>query len=139
MEQKIEDYLHFYLSQEVCVSVWSKAFNIKLILAPEYKIGTLISINTYESFPCTVSTKGEGRTDFRYAHIKLILRPISDLKQGEIIDGGFSSHWKEIDIKNIIQNRLMPSQFVYLLNQGFDLFGLIESGLAIDRTTLPIK
>jgi len=31
---------------------------------------------------------------------------------------------------------LSPNQFMYLLARGYDLFGLIESGLAIDKTTL---
>lgn len=30
-----------------------------------------------------------------------------------------------------------PQGFMYLLKQGFDLFSLIQSGEAIDRTTLP--
>lgn len=30
----------------------------------------------------------------------------------------------------------MPNQFLYLLSKNFDLFGLIEAGLAIDKTKL---
>lgn len=33
-------------------------------------------------------------------------------------------------------NALMPNQFHYLLKQGFDLFGLIQSGQAIDAKTI---
>jgi len=34
-------------------------------------------------------------------------------------------------------SELNADQFIYLLSRGFDLFGLIEAGLAIDKTTLP--
>lgn len=33
-------------------------------------------------------------------------------------------------------NQLMPTQFHYLLKQGFDLFGLIDEGAAIDAKTI---
>jgi hypothetical protein len=34
-------------------------------------------------------------------------------------------------------NELSPEQFAYLLSIGIDLFGLIEAGLAIDKTKQP--
>ena len=40
-----------------------------------------------------------------------------------------------IDVPNL-QTYLHTNIFLYLLKQNFDLFGLIESGLAIDKATL---
>ena len=34
---------------------------------------------------------------------------------------------------------LLPEQFHYLLSKGYDLFGLIESGLAIDKNQTTVK
>lgn len=70
----------------------------------------------------------------------LVLRPLSDMTEDELQECGnmiydFSNDpelnnfkWKDFEIG------LAPEQFVYLLSKGFDLFGLIPSGLAIDNT-----
>jgi hypothetical protein len=66
--------------------------------------------------------------------IKPILRPLSDMTEEEReqlndIELGESS-WPTVAIA------LAPC-FKYLLSKHFDLFGLIESGLAIDKTKKP--
>lgn len=43
---------------------------------------------------------------------------------------------KHVMTGTLIYNQLSPAQFQYLLSRGFDLFSLIESGQAIDATTL---
>lgn len=67
--------------------------------------------------------------------VKPILRPLSDMTEEEmkiVTVSGLMS-----DLKYIInRNKWTPERFLYLLSKGFDLFGLIEEGLAIDATTL---
>lgn len=71
---------------------------------------------------------------------KPTLRPLSDMTEEER---------KEVEFKREIlydiheRNSKDPDTLImcgditkYLLKQGFDLFGLIEAGLAIDKTTL---
>lgn len=54
---------------------------------------------------------------------KLLLRPLSDMTDEEMDEVWYG-----------------PSERTrYLLSKGFDLFGLIEAGLAIDATTLKQK
>ena len=60
------------------------------------------------------------RVSWDYNQIKPILRPFSSLTEEE---------------KNQLVN-FQSKQWMYLLELGIDLFGLIESGQAIDSTTL---
>ena len=63
--------------------------------------------------------------------VKPILRPLSDMTEDE--KNNLSWEWKvDYDFKPIFR----PDQFLFLLSKHFDLFGLIDAGLAIDKTTL---
>jgi hypothetical protein len=105
---------------------------------------------------------------FKYSEIKLILRPLSDITDEEaiiiaettftdivpkedkakigraFIDYNFneSSMLQTSKIYNDISEfdfNTMPEIFKFLLSQHFDLFDLIEAGLAIDAATLKQK
>jgi len=87
---------------------------------------------------------------------QLILRPISDLKEDEAIELGkrlllvpqgrisaFKNRWNKWVVKwsdNYRDHWLVDGeifnqhQTIYLLKQCFDVFGLIELGVAIDQT-----
>lgn len=84
--------------------------------------------------------------------IKLILRPLSDMTEDEEneIEGEFGSYGlgenhlcnalKEHDLRYVKKLDEAFELTRYLLSKYFDLFGLIEAGLAIDKTKLkPIK
>lgn len=67
---------------------------------------------------------------------RLSLRPLSDMTEDE------KRKWRSLMHKQYsggaghtgyLEN---PESFRYLLSKGFDLFGLIEAGLAIDKTTI---
>ena len=89
-------------------------------------------------------------TDINGVHIwwkskdcKLLLRPLSDMTEDEgfalsdimgfFTPDNFISAIKS-GSKYVMDFRLSFELTQYLLKQGFDLFGLIESGLAIDKT-----
>jgi len=102
---------------------------------------------------------------YAFVHdIKPILRPLSDMTEEEKIMLcclNLTNEWKPghiiqtndediaamrvFDHKGnykslyIPKNKISPSNFLWLLSKHFDLFGLIESGLAIDKTTLTNK
>ena len=70
--------------------------------------------------------------------IKLILRPLSSMTEDELKEC-------DIDLGQILLAQFpkdgglkffSPNQFIWLLNKSFDLFGLIESGLALDATKI---
>jgi hypothetical protein len=83
--------------------------------------------------------------------MKPILRPLSDLTKEITVDGkkiivsdetavGFA-HGREYRSIGIVQNRLTTNTITYddmviLLSYHFDVFGLIDKGLAIDINTL---
>lgn len=76
------------------------------------------------------------------ADVKPILRPLSDMTKKEMEECGnmvydFSDEpklnrwrWEDFDLL------LCSVQFLWLLKNGFDLFDLIPSGQAIDKTTI---
>jgi hypothetical protein len=75
-----------------------------------------------------------------YKKVHLDLRPLSDMTYQELQECGnmvydfsddpeLNNHkWQDFEIG------LAPEQFHWLLSKHFDLFGLIEAGLAIDKT-----
>jgi len=73
---------------------------------------------------------------YNYNECKPILRPLSDLTKDELREQGF---WHHIDyLTHEKQNPIKaPYKMVeYLFSKHFDVFGLIESGLAIDINTI---
>lgn len=56
--------------------------------------------------------------------VRLLLRPLSDMTRKEELTHMDNSKW----------GPYTAIEFKWLLSEGFDLFGLIEAGLAIDKT-----
>lgn len=65
----------------------------------------------------------------------LILRPLSDMtgEETKIVSEKWTTEQLPLNNKGMC---IPASLTMYLIKQGFDLFGWIESGLAIDRTNL---
>lgn len=122
MEKKIKDYLHLYIGCEVQVTPFH---DIKYI-------GKLIGTDGY----CQLSVVINGDHFSTERHIsicKLLLRPLSDMTEEE-------KEWQQNQSKK--SSGFFPSYTEiaeltkYLLSREFDLFHLIESGLALDKTKL---
>ena len=74
---------------------------------------------------------------YKYSDIKLVLRSLSDMTEKEA---------KEMDLSDVqkgllafghkLQMYMTPNQFNSCLKNHFDLFGLIESGLAVNAAEL---
>lgn len=135
-QKKLSDYLHFYLGCKVGCSTDGICFT-------DY--GTLISVSKGEG--------GQHEVYFGYKkvflfykynleNIKPVLRPLSDMTEEECQKCGnmiydFSDDPELNNHKpSDFEIGLAPEQFNWLLKKGFDLFGLIEAGLAIDSTKL---
>jgi hypothetical protein len=67
--------------------------------------------------------------------IKLVLRRLSDMSEEE------NQEWAETNgaLGNCSRYEDEAHATAYLLSKGFDLFGLIDAGLAIDSKTLQTK
>lgn len=91
---------------------------------------------------------------YKIEQVKMVLRKLSSMTEGEAREFCKLEGWGE-DLENIVvtdasieftQNkrtdaisrftRCRPEMFLWLLSKHFDLFQLIESGLAIDKDTL---
>ncbi len=165
MEKKIEDYLHLYLGCECLVTIYDKE-----------RVVDFVGIN--ESYYFLVCEGDKAATEWfkeKYP-VKPILRPLSDMTEGErkelwdiVFQKRFISEFKGNTVFINKDNNGIPRWVLssgverlgiqfdgriwadsdlhvwdhnqheitrWLLNKGFDLFSLIESGLAIDKTTL---
>jgi hypothetical protein len=113
MEKNIKDYLHLYFK------CWGLVSNSK---SDEYEDGKwVLSCGVHEAAML-------GLLMFTP-----ILRPLSDMTEEE--ENMYYSFYHNPFSKNVRQSILMDSQAIhYLLSKYFDLFGLIEAGLAIDAT-----
>lgn len=122
MKKELKDYLHLYLGC-LCYKRLSTVTN---------KRPQVLTTRLYDW----------AIGGIRCQTIIPILRPLSDMTDGEMQECGnmvydFSNDeelnkWQPSDF----EIGLAPEQFYWLLSKHFDLFGLIESGLAIDATTL---
>ena len=67
---------------------------------------------------------------------KPILRPLSDMTEEECLYLNVAFMVVEKWAKTAHKETWGTAEFLYLLKQGFDLFGLIESGQALDKTKI---
>lgn len=151
MEKNIKDYLHLYLGCECEHNSW--------------EIGR-DEVPTYFSQGRKISNLDEGMlSESELFEIKPILRPLSDMTEEEAVEVAKESEWTPHfrDVK-VERNRFgdiivswdgmaesreefnatgemfyCSEQFIYLLSKHFDLFNLIESGLALDATKAKVK
>jgi hypothetical protein len=78
-----------------------------------------------------------------------ILRPLSDITEDELMAIGVKPkrEWHEPTLQEskkwIVDNQYLEiysaKEVAYLLSKHFDLFGLIDAGLAIDKTKEAVK
>lgn len=138
MKKELKDYLHLYLGCNVIISESYHNGIIALLVGINHTYGVVECVlespewyeyHTYKSF-----------NDFQ---VKPILRPLSDITGDELIQYGkieFPDMKGRFDLKGlrevVMHAYYEPETFKWLLSKNFDLFGLIEAGLAIDKTTL---
>lgn len=127
MSIRIEYYIHYYIGQDCMVG--------------EYK-GKILSVGSYEmGEKCIVSGTNQDEdsgffgeyeeNDADHSDIKPILRPMSDMTKEEKDYGNGVTLGHTTNPER--QRMAEASRTHWLLKQGFDLFGLIEAGLAVDK------
>lgn len=129
MSKEIKDYLHLYYGVECIVekSDYHMVHNLMINAGDKAIIDGKFIFHVHNAVPF----KGI---------VKPILRPLSDMTEEESKELLSIQDLKRgvIDTKYVIVTRSWEDAR-YLLSKHFDLFGLIESGLAIDVTTLNQK
>lgn len=134
MKKELKDYLHLYLG---CPFIYGEGPKIWDGWSGFEKTDTYYYTDEEQNHIKL------GGHHFQVAKIKPILRPLSDMTDEELQECGnmvydfsddpeLNNHkWQDFEIG------LAPEQFHWLLSKHFDLFGLIEAGLAIDSTKTP--
>jgi hypothetical protein len=119
MDKKIQDYLHLYMGCE----------GIAKTIAP-FKTRLVVS-NWSDDL-----RDGIELCQVEEYNFKPILRPLSDMTKDE--ESELRNIWSdEYETGNNYTSIIADAaQIKWLLSKHFDLFGLIEAGLAIDATTL---
>jgi hypothetical protein len=107
--KEIKDYLHLYLGCEIINTNEDGTIWFKGILTAD-----------------TLNLILKGRLNMS----KMLLRPLSSMTDKDEEATGLNAAYE------FAHYTFTPSEFLYFLSHGFDLFGLIEAGLAIDVTTL---
>jgi hypothetical protein len=121
---ELKDYLHLYLGCQVEFGRTEK----------DKRKACFVGFADYHRLECRVAFRAgpEGRVSTFL--LKPILRPLSDMteeekKEFDLIEHNGSSY-------PTVAYALAPC-FKWLLEKHFDLFGLIEAGLAISASSLP--
>ncbi len=144
MKTELKDVIHFYLPcQAIRIKDIEKCKDDKRHL--NYATKTAFNImSEWEFEGKTVGPLicfGEQRQydQEQVSNIKLILRTLSDMTEEEYTHFEKLTHLHNSHICEMADEVIehgTPEIFAYAIKQGFDLFGLIESGQAIDKTTL---
>lgn len=109
----IKDYLHLYLGCEVVTLEENYNF-------PDLKLDCVSGLH------CKLGSESRNLYWKVWPNqFKLLLRPLSDISDEERVEYKKTKKYYSQDC---------PESFRYLLSKGFDLFGLIEAGLAVDST-----
>lgn len=124
--KEIKDYLHLYLGCE-CKRM-GEATTSKL---------TGVSYDDTQRI-WWAYFEGEESGHSQFPDVFPILRPLTDMNDEEKDWFGWDTETLYHTFNNLNHKiyYFHCDEFLYLLKQGFDLFGLIESGLAIDKKTL---
>ncbi|MEO7044702.1 MAG: hypothetical protein ABI091_05295 [Ferruginibacter sp.] len=127
MKKELKDYLHLYLNSSISVFIFPDESITDGHLdkyRKDYPNGIynpLLTFNNYKQF------LNDG--------YKPILRPLSDMTDDE--DCERLNFYYDYDNAKYLDKTIIEAEVTkYLLSKHFDIFGLIEAGLAIDATKI---
>jgi hypothetical protein len=134
MGKSIKDYLYLYLGAEGLEVLSPNPDDNE----PSFKKAYLMGITAVSEACVEVQFHNgihadEEESYLGYDEVKPILRPLSGMTEEENAEAKQfyrSNKWGEQTLES------MAAISAYLLSKHFDLFGLIEANLAIDKTTL---
>lgn len=135
----IKDYLHLYLGCQV-IGTYNDASGSKGYLTGVTNGGYDCEIQFILEDGINVEEEPQYN---EVKDVKPILRPLSDMTEDEVEFIGIELKAGTMNAEFIRTSKYCwtlvhtePEVFRFLLSNHFDLFGLIDAGLAIDKTTL---
>lgn len=133
MSKELKDYLHLYCNPFSKIKVLIDGKEVKYLWDIDVADGGYVNITAadkeFRSIEIAEDDDGWNvyNDDESLSRIKPFLRPVSNMTQEE------SHRWN--NGANSYQS--YAARVKYLLDRHIDLFGLIEAGLAIDKTKHP--
>jgi hypothetical protein len=125
MQRKLQDYIHFYIGQPCVNSRFGDKHDM-------YDNGWILAgVDKMSAKPY----KLENSDDFTWSkEVLVILRPLSDMTDEEMLEYSKIGHkWESgSPASNITTD--WAYRVCWLVQKGFDVFNLIKSGIAIDKT-----
>jgi hypothetical protein len=162
--KNLKDYLHFHIGSEIQYPDTDGKLIIARLTGVSRADGVETTyIKRKKKGHCMgdyLSWEPNGHHNSNALNIKPILRPLSNMTEDEAVElvkiRSTTYRWVTAEVVNqhILRfefeyessrrrrsttlrfDELSPEEVRYLLSKGFDLFGLIEAGLAIDKTKL---
>jgi hypothetical protein len=131
--KKIEDYLHLYIGCEVAAPNPYDDHGVEIAK------GVLTGLHGEygPEIQFIIDGNAEEHPEYvQFIKVKPILRRLSSMTEEE------TAHWNKLKRYNPVNGKVEmfqehnEEQFLWLLSKGFDLFGLIDAGLAIDAAIL---
>lgn len=127
MKKRIEDYLHLHIGCEIDTP-------IGVVRLTGFGGGEIF----YESIDYSIVELSSKGQDWDYTDIKLLLRPLSDMTEEESEEQRkflFEQNYRTDDFIETLPFH-NAQEMKWNLSNGFDIFNLIEVGLAIDKTKI---
>lgn len=117
MEKKLENYIHLYANAE---------FEVNGVRGYYYMSHFSQVVEVYHS---NSESEESSFHNHHISEIKPCLLPLSKIDGKTIRVGRLS--------KFAVESKLLKAEeFLFLLDNDFDLFGLIQAGIAVDKTKL---
>lgn len=130
--KELKDYIHFYIGCKCQTISRTESEQGKPM---GYRVGNLVDVDIL-CLNVGISRADTGCIWYKFDEIKPILRPLSDMTEKERNFINMSKQELDQSIFEDPNASFYVTEFVYLLSRGFDIFGLIDAGLAIDSKTL---
>lgn len=102
------------------------------------KIGFIKTVHYYlNGIQYRIGVKTGGlQTHYGTDRFKMLLQPMSDLTKEELIKQGFECHIDYLTHEQMPPLKAPAEMVNFLFSKYYDVFGLIDKGLAIDLKTL---
>ena len=128
MKQQLKDYAHLYIGCQIELN------ESRFTEHQEDRIFTLEGVAGNRFCVAELGNYWYEMDHYKNgeSHDKLVLRPTTHITTAERMERG--THILKFD------SRYLEAEYnKWMINKGFDMFGLIAAGLAIDKTKLPAK
>lgn len=121
---KLQDYIHYYIGCKVIGTPYGGQ-------PTRFEEGIIVGVHL--NVVDVKFGKWQSIATLDFDKVKLILRKLGDHEDGELNEYQTLVGKRTDGIHSVVIHYDTSESFHWLLKKGFDLFGLIEAGLAVDK------